>query len=68
MIKVLMTRDEVAEILSVSTQTVDNLRKVGTLTWVSIGRGVRIHGASVEALIGLDGHKKEPSPGDPTED
>lgn len=53
-IKILMTREEVAELLKVSTQTVDRLRDDGVLTWIAVGRSVRIHGASVRALIGLD--------------
>jgi excisionase family DNA binding protein len=46
-----MTREEVAEVLQVSTRTVDRLRQMGELRATRIKTTVRFHPADVETYI-----------------
>jgi excisionase family DNA binding protein len=49
----LLTRDEVAQMLSVSLRTVDRLRREGILPAIKVFSSVRIREEDVKAFLGL---------------
>jgi excisionase family DNA binding protein len=46
-----VTREEAANMLAVSTQLVDKLRRNGELPSVNVGRCVRIRRSAIEAML-----------------
>lgn len=53
----LLTKDEVSDLLGVSTRTVENLMFSKSLSYIKLGRAVRFEPAAVERL--LDSSRRE---------
>jgi excisionase family DNA binding protein len=53
-IEKLYTKKEVAELLSLTTRTIENLMKSGELPFVKVANRVRFKESDIKALIGDD--------------